>query len=115
MMVPDDRTSLARDARLALVVEPQRQMAAVTAHLEALPAEIERLTRGAKRQAAPFSQGTRVREPKPPGRQPGAGPVRHREAPASEAITEPPVDVPVTREACPTCGGPLEEARVDLA
>ena len=115
MMVPEDLTSLDRDALLALVVEQQRQMAAVTARLEALQAEIERLTRGAKRQAAPFSKGTRVREPKPPGRKPGAGPFRHREAPASEAITEPPVDVPVTLDACPTCGGPLEEARVDLA
>jgi hypothetical protein len=49
MMGPDDLTSLDRDALLALVVEQQRQLAAGTAHLEALQAEIERFTRGAKR------------------------------------------------------------------
>src|SRR5262249_57334504 len=31
------------------------------------------------------------------------------------ALTEPPVDVPVTLDAGPQCGGPLEEERVDLA
>jgi len=89
-------------------------MAELTARIDALQAEVERLTRGAKRQAAPFSKGTRVAEPKPPGRTPGAGPFRYHEPPPSEAITTPPVDVKVTLDACPTCGGHLEEARVDL-
>jgi transposase len=35
--------------------------------------------------------------------------------PLPEAITEPPVDVKVTLGACPACGGPLEEERVDFA
>ena len=78
-------------------------------------AEIEQLKRGGKRQAAPFSKGTRVTEPKPPGRKPGAGPFRYREAPPPEAITEPPVDVKVTLDACPRVAGPLAEERVDLA
>jgi transposase len=115
MSAPEHLTLLNRDTLLALVVEQQRQIAELTARLVALQAEVERLTRGTKRQAAPFSKGDRVREPKPPGRKPGAGTFRHREAPAPGAITEPPVDVPVTLDACPTCGGPLEEERVDLA
>lgn len=106
----------------ALVAERERQNAArrgpvadLTASHEVLRAEIEQLKRGGKRQAAPFSKGTREPAPTRPGRKPGAGTFRSREAPPPEAITAPPVDVKVTLEACPACGGPLEEARVDFA
>jgi hypothetical protein len=86
----------------------------LTARVEALQAEVERLRRGAKRQAAPFPKGTRVVKPKRPGRKPGAGPFRCRNAPPPEAITEPSVDVQVTLKGCPTCGAPLAEERVDF-
>ncbi len=108
MIEPKDLPALSREELLALVVELQRQIAE-------LRTEIDQLKRGGKRQAAPFSKGTRVAEPKPPGRKPGAGPFRYREAPPPEAITALPVDVKVTLEACPACGGPLEEERVDFA
>src|SRR5215472_8774935 len=108
MIEPRDLPALSREELLALVVELQRQMTE-------LRAEIDQLKRGGKRQAAPFSKGTRVAKPKPPGRKPGAGPFRSREAPPPEAITALPGDVKVTLEACPACGGPLEEERVDLA
>lgn len=42
-----------------MVTELQRQMAELTANNTALRAEIEQLKRGGKRQAAPFSKGTR--------------------------------------------------------
>jgi transposase len=106
---------LSREDLLALVAALQRQLATLTATNEALRAEIDQLKRGGKRQAAPFSKGIRVTEPKPPGRKPGSGTFCSREAPAPEAITEPLVDVPVALDACPTCGGPLEETHVDLA
>ena len=64
---------------------------------------------------APFSKGSRVANPKPPGRKPGSGPFHYRAAPPREAITRPPVDVKVTLDGCPACGGPLEEERVDFA
>ncbi len=115
MTGPESLTSLSREQLLALVAEQQRQIAELTATVEALRAELEELKRGGKRQAAPFSKGRRVAEPKPPGRKPGAGPFRYREAPPPEAITEPPVDVKLALEACPTCGGQLAEERVDLA
>ena len=108
MIAPKDLPALSREALLALVVELQRQI------IE-LRTEIDQLKRGGKRQAAPFSKGPRVAEPKPPGRKPGAGPFRYREAPPPAAITALPVDVKVTLEACPACGGPLEEERVDFA
>jgi hypothetical protein len=114
MIPPEDLTSFSREDLLALVAEQQRQMTELTATLEALQADIARLTRNAKGQAKPFSKGTRVVEPKPPGRKPGSGTFRYREAPRPEEITNPPVDVTVMLEACPACGGPLEEERVDL-
>jgi transposase len=113
---------LSREALLGLVAElrrqnaeRQRQMAALSASHEALRAEIDQLKRGGKRQAAPFSKGPREPAPKRPGRKPGSGTFRYRNAPPPEAITEPPVDVMVTLDACPACGGPLAEERVDLA
>jgi hypothetical protein len=115
MTPPENLTTLSRDELLALLVKLQRQLAELTARNAALQAEIEQLRRGAKRQAAPFSKGTRVANPKRPGRQPGSGPFHYRAAPVPEQITEPTVDVPVTLAACPACGGPLEEERVDFA
>jgi transposase len=115
MSLPADLTSLSRDELLTLVVQQQRQIAELMATVEALRAEVERLTRDGKRQAAPFSKGTRVAHPKRPGRKPGRGTFRSRTPPAPEALTEPVVDVPVTEPACPACGGPLVPERLDAA
>jgi transposase len=115
MSTPEPLASLSREDLLALVATLQRQIAELTARHEALHAEIERLRRGAKRQAAPFSKGTHVATPKRPGRKPGSGAFCYREAPLPEQITEPPVDVPVTLAACPACGGRLSQERVDWA
>lgn len=108
MTSPKALPSLSRDDLLVLVAELQRQIAE-------LRAEIEQLKRGGKRQAAPFSKGTRAADPKPPGRKPGSGIFRYREAPRPEEITEPPVDVRVLLDTCPACGGPLAADRVDWA
>ncbi|HZA21738.1 MAG TPA: transposase, partial [Dehalococcoidia bacterium] len=54
-------------------------------------------------------------QPKRPGRKPGSGTFSFRQAPKLEEITEPPVEVPVSQETCPGCGGRLAEERVDLA
>ena len=108
MIEPEPFPTLRREELLALVAELQRQIAAWRA-------EIDQLKRADKRQAAPFSKGARATEPKPPGRKPGSGTFRYREAPPPKAITEPPVDVKGTLDACPACGGPLAEERVDCA
>jgi transposase len=115
MTSPKDLASLSREDLLALVAELPRQIAELRASNEALRAEIDPLKRGGTRQAAPCSKGTRVAEPKPPGRPPGAGPFHYREAPPPEAITEPSVDVGGFLDACPAGGGPLAEECVDLA
>jgi hypothetical protein len=71
MKWPRDIASLSWVELLALVAEQQQQItqlqgqltkAAVT--IESLQVEVERLTREKKRQAAPFSKGTRVSKPK---------------------------------------------------
>src|ERR671915_1845503 len=111
----EDMESLSREELLALLAELQRQVAELTASNESLRGEIAELKRSTKRQAAPFSKGTRVSNPKRPGRQPGEGTFSFRQAPRPEAITEPPVNVPVTLECCPRCSGKLAEERVDLA
>ena len=122
MKSSDDMASLSREDLVGLVAEQQRlidglqsQVTALTATIEALRAEISGLKRSTKRQAAPFSKGTRVSKPKRPGRKPGSGTFSFRQTPEPEEFTEPPVDVPVILEACPECGGRLEEERVDFA
>ncbi len=122
MNMPEDILALSRENLLTLVVELQRQVMALqervmqlAADNQALLAENEQLKRSAKRQATPFSKGTRSHQPKRPGRQPGQGTFSFRQAPWPEEITQPPVNVPVTRGSCPGCGGKLIEQRVDLA
>ena len=100
-MSETDLAMLDRETLIALVLK--------------LQAEIEALKRAGKRQASPFSKGTRVAKPKKPGRKPGQGPFRHREAPAPEQLSEPPIDVPVAEPACPKCGGGWVEDHVEEA
>jgi transposase len=107
-MNESDLVNLDRDALVALILKQ-------AALIEALRGEVERLKRGGKRQAAPFSKGKRVEAPKKPGRKPGQGLFRRREAPAPEQLSEAPIDVPVAEPACPGCGGDLEAVRVEEA
>jgi transposase len=118
----EDTASLNREELLALVAELelqimalQEQVAQLAASNQALVAENEQLKRSGKRQAAPFSTGTRAQQPTRPGRKPGEGTFSFRQAPRPEEITELPVNVPVIQESCPVCGGELAEERVDFA
>jgi hypothetical protein len=103
-----DLAVLDRDALIALVLR-------LGAEVESLRAEIEAHRRGGERQAAPFSKGARVKDPKKPGRKPGRGVFKRREAPSPDRLSEPPIDVPVVEAGCPKCGGELAEARVEEA
>jgi transposase len=122
MNTPEDIASLRWEELLALVAEQQQQitqlqgqLAKATATIESLQVEVERLTREKKRQAAPFSKGTRIRQPQRPGRKPGQETFSFRQPPRPEETTELPVDVPVTLDSCPSCRGELREQRVDFA
>jgi transposase len=116
MSPPEGIESLSREELLALVLQLQRKLTELEASVQDLRAEVDRLTRESKRQAAPFSKGTRIRQPKRPGRKPGQGTFSFRQTPRPEEITDPPVDVPVTLDSCPSCGGKLlMEQRGDFA
>ncbi len=77
---------------------------------EKLKEDLEAARRAASRQAAPFSRGTRVAQPRRPGRKPGAayGRAAHRRAPARVDET---YDAPLPAQ-CPGCGGPVRDDRV---
>ena len=115
MSPPEDIDSLSREELLTLVLQLQRKLIELEASVQDLRGEVDRLTREKKRQAAPFSKGTRVRQPMRPGRKPGQGTFSFRQTPRPEEITEPPVAVPVILDSCPGCGGELREQRVDFA
>ena len=114
--MPSDPTpaSASREELLALIDALKRQVAELTAANESLCAQLDRLSRQGKSQAAPFSKGTRVPNPKKPGRKPGQGPFCYRLAPPTDALTAPPLPVPVTQTACPACGGALAPDHVEV-
>jgi len=73
---------------------------------------LEEARRQSKRQAAPFSKGPPKPQPKRPGRKAGTAHGRHghRWPPAPTAIDE--VLEASLPDACPRCGGPLQETGV---
>src|SRR5689334_4219933 len=107
-MSESDLANLDRTALIAIILQQ-------AAMIEQLRAEIEQLKRGNARQAAPFSKGRPVKNPKKPGRKPGQGLFKRRESPAPEQLSEPPIDVPVAEGDCPDCGGELLPVRVEEA
>jgi len=80
----------------------QAELEKAQARIAALEAELRR----GRRQATPFSRDEPKPDPKPPGRRAGQGLFSHRARPQEEAMQET-VEVPL--EACPECGGPLED------
>lgn len=99
-----DLESLGRAELIALILQQQQL-------IEQLRKEVDELRRGGRRQAAPFSKGKSVENPKPPGRKPGEGTFRRREAPLS-----PPSEVvaAVLPPDCPHCGGALGEEHEEV-
>ena len=79
---------------------------------EKLKEELDAARRAVYRQAAPFSRGTTVPQPRVPGRKPGAAYGRHghRRVPAHVDET---YDAPLPPH-CPACAGPLMRARVAI-
>jgi transposase len=119
--VPDETAS--RDPQ-AIIDEQQREIERLRDDLrrseaerqrlrrenEKLKDELEAARRAVHRQAAPFSRGTRVAQPRRPGRKPGAayGPQAHRPQPRTvdETYTAPLPDT------CPPCHAAVRAVRV---
>jgi transposase len=77
-----------------------------------LEAQLAEALRAGKRQAAPFAKGPPKPDPEKPGRKPGKdyGRKGQRPAPPPALIDE--VHEALLPDACPDCGGPLEETDV---
>jgi len=90
----------------------ERRIAELVARVAQLEGLLERATRTAKRQAAPFSKGEPKKEPKPPGRKPGPdyGTPAFRAAPPPRKLDE--VHESVLPARCPACGGVVRETHV---
>ena len=103
------------DELIALVERLQEQVAGLKAANEELQRQLAELQRAGKRQAAPFSKGRRTSSPKRPGRKPGQGMFSYRKLPSPDQVTEPIVEVAVSVEVCPGCGGRLEDEGMGVA
>jgi transposase len=95
-----------------LIAQQHQQIEQLAARIESLratikaqQAEIERLRRDGKRQAAPFSKGSSVESPKTPGRKPGQGTFNRRPMPCADEVSQT-LEAPLG--ACPECGQALE-------
>ena len=105
------KTDAEHDELMALVKRQQEQITRLEASNERLRKELVESQRSGRRQAAPFSKG----KPKRPGRKPGTGMFSYRRPPFAEEVTGPEVDVPVSEDTCPGCGGILEDAGESVA
>ncbi len=103
---PQDLDLTAELARL------RAENARLQEQLAAALAEIERLRRAGKRQATPFSTGTRTPQPQKPGRKPGQGPFTYRAAPVPDSVTTR-VHVPLDAAVC-RCGGELRPTEAEV-
>ena len=81
--------------------------------IERLRTELESLKRKQARQAAPFTRNQPKKNPKLPGRKPGAGIFTYRTPPARSNITQI-IDVPAP-ETCPNCTGLLNPFKTEFA
>jgi transposase len=90
-----------------------QQAAAYEKRIAELLARLEAVERAAKRQAAPFSKGDPKKKPRKPGRKSGEqhGEHGHRPPPDPATIDEV-LDAPLP-DACPNCGGDVDETHVD--
>ena len=104
-----------RDELMGLVTQLQGQVAQLTAANEELQRQLAESQRGGKRQAAPFSKGRRSSKARRPGRKPGTGLFSYRKPPSPDEVTEPVVEVSVSVEVCPGCGGRLEDEGMGVA
>jgi len=101
-----------KDQRIAdlerLLAKAQEMIQTLRAENERMQAEIEKLKRAGKRQAAPFAREEHSQERKKPGRKEGQGKFARREKPSAEQVNE-------TKKAeicnCPECGGELSDIR----
>ena len=121
---PGDNLRKQLEEREAEVVALRDRLEQAEGELEQSGQEIDRLRREIEQlrkelkaagRGKPHQQSKRKAQRKKPGRKAGKGPFTYRDAPASSADSEPPVEVPVTITVCACCGGELRHERFDEA
>ncbi len=115
MCTDKDLSPSERDELTSAVNRLQMQVARQMATIRELQKQLAEAQRAGKRQAAPFSKGKRAAKPRRPGRKPGTGSFSFRKPPSVDELTEPIIDVSVSAESCPGCGGALEHEGVGYA
>ena len=87
-----------------------------------LRAQVNRLEERNARQMATIlelqkqlAEAQRAAKPRRPGRKPGTVSFNFRKPPSADELTEPIIDVSVSAESCPGCGGALEHEGVGYA
>ncbi len=103
------------DRQQVEIVRLQDRNARQLATVRELQKRLIEAHRAGKRQAAPFSKGKRTAKPRRPGRRPGKGRFNYRKPPSADDLTEPIIEVSVSAESCPGCGGRLEHEGVSYA
>jgi transposase len=95
-----------------LIADLRHRVSQLEAQVERLTGQLQQAQRDGKRQAVPFAKGPPNDQPKKPGRKPGKdyGTKAHRQPPTPDQIDE--VHEAPLPDACPDCGGPLDETRI---
>lgn len=88
----------------------KRRIADLETEIVELKRQLAETQRAAKRQAAPFAKQPPKRHPKRPGQKPGHPPAQ-RPRPTPEQIDK--IEDAPLPPACPDCGGPLTEDRIE--
>ena len=110
-MTEKDAERLSLDELRELVRRLIRENEQLRQENEKLRRLVEELRRQAKRQAAPFSKGKPVADPKKPGRKPGSNygtKARRKRPPRVDEILDAPLPA-----ACPCCGGKIDHVGVE--
>jgi hypothetical protein len=94
----------------------REQLEQAESEIDCLRRENEELRLKAAGRGAKHGRRKPKADPQRPGRKTGQGPFTFRQAPADAgASSEPPIEVPVTADQCPCCGGELRYERTDEA
>ena len=93
MCTDKDPPPCEHDDLIVQVDRLQDRNARLTTTIKELRKQLVAAQRAGKRQAAPFSKGSRTSKPRRPGRKPGMGNFSYRKPPPVDELSGPPVDV----------------------
>jgi len=106
-----DQAQRERDHAQREKVRLEQENQRLREEIDKLKKELEAAQRAGRRQAAPYSRGKRKKNPRSPGRKPGAKYGQQHNRPIPDHVDE---EITVAApEKCPGCGGPLTLERME--